>query len=272
MRLLYGDETNLQERAGDFLIYGGLIVDGSNANELSLAIDELRQRHRVPREYQLKFNPGPQSFSNQKFIDLKRELIEVTARMGARIIVYVILHDIASDPDTARRNGINTISYHFHCILNRYEDSGLVLIDRFNDAGNAIDGHLRDKFTVGLTGLPFSREMRLNNIIGFHYSAIGQSHFPGVIDVALGSLRFAINAHTRQSEQQLPTASALLRLLSPLFWRGEGPNAAIPELGFAFSPKSVRVARYREKYQKLKDFLSAGGVITSQQITDQPAY
>lgn len=271
MHLFYCDETNLEERAGDFLIYGGLIIDGATAQDFSAAVDELRAQHGVPRSYHLKFNPGPADFDHLQFISLKQAVLELAAQFGARLVVYVILHDIATNSDEARRNGINTVCYHFHCILNRLKESGLVLIDRFNDAGNAVDAHLRDKFTIGLTGLPYSAEMRLPNIVGFHYSAIGQSHFPSIVDVALGSLRFAINAHTRGQVAFLPTANALLALLSPLFWRGV-PGEPVNELGFLFSPKVVRAAKYRDTYLGLKKFLEAGGVPTAQAITDTRTY
>ena len=179
------------------------------------------------------------------------------------MIAYVVLHDLASAPDVARRNGINTVCHHFDCILNRLREGGLVLIDRFTDEGGRIDGHLREKFTVGVTNMPFSRELRLSNIVGFHYSAIGQSHFPSIVDVALGSLRLAINAHTRAKPNLLPTARTLIGLLSPLFWRG--PTAPeVPELGFMFSPKSVRVPMYREKYLSLQRFLTDNGLATAQ--------
>lgn len=271
MHLFYCDETNLEKRAGDFLIYGGLIIDGATAKGFSAAIDEMRTRHGVPRDYLLKFNPGPEGFSHDQFIALKQEVLEVAARFGARLVVYTILHDVATNPDTARRNGINTVCYHFDCILNRLGEAGLVLIDRFNDEGNAIDAHLRDKFTVGIKGLPFSPEMRLANICGFHYSAIGQSHFPSIVDVALGSLRLAINAHTRETVGLMGTANTLLGLLSPLFWR-QNPSDPVPELGFQFSPKVIRATGYRTKYQGLKDFLATAGIATHQDITDQRTY
>lgn len=271
LHLFYCDETNLEERAGDFLIYGGMVIDGATAREFSAAMDELRTRHKVPRDYHLKFNPGPANLTHPQFIALKQEVLELAARFGARLVVYVILHDIATNPDEARRNGINTVCYHFHCILNRVGGAGLVLIDRFNDAGNAIEAHLREKFTTGLTGMPYGGNMRLPNIVGFHYSAIGQSHFPSIVDVALGSLRFAINAHTRGQAGHLATANALLGLLSPLFWRA-APADPVPELGFIFSPKVVKAPRYRATYEGLKAFLEAGGVPTAQAITDTRTY
>lgn len=272
MHLLYCDESNLEERAGDFLLYGGLMVDPARAGALSAAIDQLRARLGVPRDYLLKFNPGPPKFSHQQFIALKQDVLTVAREHGAQLLVYAILHDVARSADEARRNGISTVCYHFHCALNRRPGgTGLVLIDRFNDAGNLIDQHLRDKFMVGLTGMPYSKEMRLPNIVGFHYSAVGQSHFPSILDVAVGSLRFALNAFTREQENLLPRARELLGLLSPLFWREAGAER-VSEIGFMFSPKVIKAAKYRQRYQAIKDFLAKCGVDTAQPITDERTY
>lgn len=271
MQLLYCDETNLEERAGDFLIYGGLMIGADQARRLSHAIDRLRAEARIPREYRLKFNPGPEGLAHGDFIALKQSVLELCAAFQVRLLTYVILHDIAASPDEARRNGINATCYHFDCILNRLGSAGLVLIDRFNDQGNLIEAHLRDKFSIGITGMPYAGEIRLENIVGFHYSAIGQSHFPSLVDIVLGSLRFAINAHTRGIEAQLGTARQLLNLLSPLFWR-EVEDQPVPEIGFQFSPKIIRSPRYKARYEELKAFLEDGGVATAQPITDQRRY
>ena len=235
---------------------------------LSDAIDDLRKRFGVPRGYRFKMSPGPVGMSHDQFIALKAEALRTAAQHGAKLLVYVVLHDISTNPDEARRNGINTLSYHFDCILNRYDTPGLVLIDRFNDKGNAIEAHLRDKFSIGATDMPFSKEYRLKRIVGFHYSAIGQSHLPSLVDIALGSLRFAINAHTRAENHNRRTALMLLNLLAPLFWR-EREDGPVPELGFLFSPKSIRKEAYRKRYESLKAFLAEGGVVTSQPITSE---
>lgn len=271
MQLLYCDETNIEERAGDFLIYGGLTINAENARRLSQEIDQLRARSGVPRDYRLKFNPGPVGMAHGDFIRLKQSILELCNAFEVKLISYVILHDIATNPDEARRNGINATCYHFDCVLNRIDQPGLVLIDRFNDVGNAIEAHLRDKFTIGLTGMPYAQELRLRNIVGFHYSAIGQSHFPSLIDVVLGSLRFAINAHTRGQEGHLDTARQLLELISPLFWR-EADDDRVSELGFQFSPKIIRSAVYRARYEALKQFLEDGGIATAQPITADRLY
>lgn len=271
MHLLYCDETNLEERAGDFLIYGGMVVSAEQALQLSNAVDEIRAAFGVDPSFRLKFNPGPEHLDHNNFIALKQKIVEAAIQYGARLIAYVILHDIATNPDEARRNGINVVCYHFDCILNRVGGPGLVLIDRFNDAGNQIEAHLSEKFSIGLKGLPYSKTKRLTNIVGFHYSVIGQSHFPSIVDIVLGSLRFAINAHTQTIERYLETSSTLLGLIGPLFWR-ENDASSVPELGLLFSPKTIKSDRYREIYQSLKDYLHQSGIKTEQVITAERTY
>jgi hypothetical protein len=181
----------------------------------------------------------------------------------------MILHDVATSAEEARRKSINTICYHFDCYLNRPNSHGLVLIDRFDD--RQIDAHLREKFSVGLKGMPYSREMRLERIVGYHYSAIGQSHFASVVDIVLGSFRYAINAHTRRDQGRIESAGQLLRLLSPLFFRERG-DGKISELSLMFSPKVIRSDKFRASYEALKAFLAGNGIEAEQQITNERQY
>jgi hypothetical protein len=271
MHLLYCDESNMEERAGDFLVYAGVAIPAERATALSAAIEELRTGAGVDRAYRLKFNPGPANLDHAGFIALKEAVLRVAADHGAQLFAYVILHDISKDPDTARRNGINSVCFHFNSYLNKVGGPGLVLIDQFTDQGNLIAAHLRDKFTIGLTGMPYARELRLGNIVGFHYCAVGQSHFPSLVDVATGSLRFALNACTREIDGQRPTAFTLLQLLSPLLHRHRA-DGAVSEWGFQFSPKIIKAAKYRHRYERLKAFFEEAGVRTEQPITDERQY
>jgi hypothetical protein len=59
--------------------------------------------------------------------------------------------------------------------------------------------------------------------------------------------------------------------ITPLFLRFNG-EWEIPEQGFIFSPKTVKVDKYRNAYQSLKDFLAEGGVVTKQAITNERTY
>lgn len=269
MFLLYCDETNMEEKSGDFLLYAGVSVPPGEAAALSRDIEHARKRRNVPVDFPLKFSPGPKELAHTEFISLKQEILEKAKERGVKLFAYVVLHDIAKNTglDRARLNGINTVLYQFDCYLRRKNSCGIALLDRFNDKGNKIDAHTREKFSTGVLGLPHTPAKRLNNILGVHYSAIGQSQFCSLVDIVVGSLRFAVNAHTRSQIRHNETAAKLLRLLSPLFFReGDSTSNAdlIPEVGFQFSPKTVSIAKYRQQYQALQTFLTERGVLTAQ--------
>lgn len=263
MNLLYCDETNFGKTSGDFFVYGGVVVHAAQAAALSAKIESIRTNLGVPRDYVLKFNPGPKDFSHAKFIELKSAILQAAVQGGCKLLVNLLLHDIATSSEEARRFGINTLCYHFDCYLNRPKEAGLVLIDRFDD--KEIDGQLKEKLAVGLTGkLPYSGEMKIERIVGYHYTAIGQSHFCSLVDVVLGSLRFAINAFTQQNVQHAATAQSILSQLAPLFYR-EGTDK-VHEISLWFSPKEVRKEAYRTKYIALHQFLSTNGVVSAQAL------
>jgi hypothetical protein len=261
MHFLYCDETNFTKTPSDFFVYGGVAIDAAVAGDLAAEIEIARVARGVPRDYVLKFNPGPQDFSHQQFIDLKRSVIAAAVKFNCKLLINLLLHDIATSSEEARRFGINTLCYHFDCYLNRPNSAGLVLMDRFDD--KQIDGQLKEKLSVGLTGhLPYSSEMKIQRIVGYHLTAIGQSHFCSLVDVLLGSLRFAINAFTQANEPHLATAQSILQQLAPLFFREHGD--AVHEISLCFSPKEVRKDVYRAKYQALRDFLAGNGIAPAQ--------
>lgn len=113
--------------------------------------------------------------------------------------------------------------------------------------------------------MPHTAALRLSNVVGFHYAAVGESHFSSLIDVVVGSLRSAINAFTRGETANLEAAKRILEGLQPLFYR-EGDNKPVSELSFFFSPKSVKVPGYRDRYLALKAFLSEHGIDTAHTV------
>ena len=266
MRLFYCDESNLEHRRGDFFVYGGLSIPGDAAFDLSKEVDRIRDAANISHDFCLKFNPGPTHLSHQEFIQIKQTIIQAAIDAGCELFISVILHNIATNVDLARRNEINRVCYHFNCSLNRIHDEGLVLIDRFED--KKIDSHLREKFSTGLTGMPYSEKMRLDKIIGYHYSAIGQSNFSSIVDIIIGSLRYCINVHTRSQASE--SATTILHLLAPLF--PMNANGLISELYFFFSPKIINISSYRNRYESLKEYLSSAGIPTEQTITSIREY
>jgi hypothetical protein len=268
MFVLYCDETNFQKTSKDFFVYGGLAIDGANLAALSKAIQNIRIKHGVPKDYTLKFNPGPKEFTHAQFIDLKKAVIEAAVEHKCLLLINLLLHDIAKSSEEARRMGINTLAYHFDCLLHRPKVPGLMLIDRFDD--KQIDGQLREKLMVGLTGqLPYGGDVPLKHIVGFHLSGIGQSHFCSLIDVILGSLRFAINSFTQNVQAHESSAAEILNQLAPLFFREGGvfqDPTKVHSISLWFSPKTVKVNKFKDQYVALKNFLAVHGIDAAQTV------
>ena len=269
MYLMYCDETNLEERSGVFFVYGGISFEASAAFALSKEIDSLRAQHRIPPDFILKFNPGPDGMNHGEFIAVKQSIIESAAKHECKLFTSFILHDVATSAKEARLNEINRICYHFDCFLARPDSHGLVLIDRFED--KKIDHHLRMKFSIGITGLPYTPQQRLERIIGFHYASKGQSNFSSVVDIVLGSIRFAINTCTADDTKNLKTAETLLRLISPLYYRESG-KSSVSELGLFFSPKVILASKYFGIYEGLRSFLISCGIEPEQRISNVRTY
>lgn len=257
MRLIFCDETNLESRDGDFLIYGGVTIDSKKLLSLSTQIWELREKYAISRTEVLKYLPAPEKIDGD-YNDFKRELIQTCIDSGCNLLTYQVLHGLAKDPDQARRNGINEICLNFNYSLEKEETCGIVFVDRFNDKGNEIDAHLRRKFAVGLEGeaLPTS-PFQLDRIVGLHYTIIGQSHMTSVVDIILGTYRTAFNFFARHQDNKYPLAKEIFEFLNPLFQKGK--DGCIPRVAISFSPLNVRIEKYRASYARMVENLKFCG-------------
>jgi hypothetical protein len=256
MHLLYTDEVNVDPRSSDFFIYGGVSVDANQAASLSRRIDVLRQEHGYRPEDLLKFNTRerPAIISPEIHKEIKRRVIEAAAAHGAVLFASFILHDIATSPEEARLKEINRVCYNFDCFLQERDEFGIVLIDTFTDSN--LPQILRERFSIGLSGLPYSDQYRLERVLGFHLASIGSSHFSSVVDIVLGSLRYAVNCLDDASRRHI--VQTLLSQLAPLCLRND--DGSIRELSLFFSPVTVRVPQYYEKYQNLRNCLTRNGL------------
>lgn len=269
MYLLYCDETNLDPGENNFFVYGGIIIHGDTAKNLHDEIEGIRKKSNFPNDFQLKFNPKPPNLSHQQFIQIKQQVVEAAINNRCFFIASIILHRIAKSVGEARRNEINRVIFNFNSFLNRQNGCGLCLIDRFSDV--QIDAHLREKFSIGLRGLPYAGDMRLERVMGFHYSAIGQSHFGSVIDIVLGTFRYSINAFSSNDSSKQKSADTLLPLIAPLFLRSDQTDRVL-EISLNFSPKIIKADKYRKEYNGLKKFLTKRGIESCQEITATRMY
>jgi len=257
MYLLYTDEANLDPTRSDFFVYAGIAIQSSQAASLSQQIDKLRKKYRYEGSDLLKFNTRerPKSLSINSHREIKREVVKACVEHKVKVFVSLILHCIATSPEDARINEINRICLSFDSFLRRENQYGLVLIDTF--PANTLFAILREKFSVGLKGLPYSSAYRLKRVLGIHLASIGTSNFCSTCDIVLGSLRAAVNL--RLVPNRVKTAKILLRQLAPLFIR-TGHRARVSSLSLFFSPKIIKVQRYLQRYMKLYDFLKDCGI------------
>lgn len=257
MHLLYCDETNYQKIPNDFFLYGGVVIRAENALALSNEIIDIRKRFDVPDGYVLKFNPGPKDFDHKQFIELKKNIIAAAVKHECKLLVNLILHDITTSSEDARRNSVDTLCHHFNEYLEHPDGFGLVMIDRFQD--KLIEGELINKLSSGISKrLPNGVAFKVNRILGYHFTAIGQSHFCSVVDVVIGSLRFAINSFTQQDDRHDVSAKAIFGQISPLFFR-HITNKVQPS-SLWFSPAFVKHDPYRARYAELVEYLIDQGI------------
>lgn len=263
MHLLYTDETNVDPSNTDFFVYSGIAINASEAEALSHGISVLRAKHGYRREDILKFNTveRPAHVKPDVHKAIKQEVIELAAAHHVKLFASMILHAVASSPDEARRMEINRVAFHFNCFLNREKDVGLVLIDTFTDG--QLNTILKEKFTVGLKDMPYSKVMPLERILGYHLATVGSSHFCSLIDIVLGALRFAINA--RKDRSRKAVVDQLLSQLSPLCLRDRSGD--VSELSLFFSPKTIRVAKYMAEYEALRALFVSAGMTPSQKLS-----
>lgn len=264
MYLLYTDESNVDPDRSDFFVYGGVAVNAIEGEALCKGIAELRTRHGRPGDV-LKFNTRqrPSHITPETHRTIKQEAMELAGRHGVKLFASMVLHDLADNPDKARRYGINTICFHFNCFLNCQPDVGLVLIDTFNEGD--LRHIIREKWAVGLKNMPYSKTLGLTRILGYHIAMIGGSHLCSLTDIILGAFSFAIN--NRDDGEKAPVVTAIMNQLGTLFLKDH--DGEVSELSLFFSPKVITAPPYLTRYQRLRDFFQVYGLTPAQRITDQ---
>lgn len=255
MHLLYTDEVNIDPRDSRFFIYGGVVVRSENALELSQGIDEIRARYGYKPDEHLKFNTveRPSQITAESHRQAKKDLLVLAAEMEVTLLTSFILHSIATSPDEARLNEINRVCYHFDRFLGEKDSHGLVLVDRFTSTD--LVRHLQEKFSYGILGFPSAPKYRLKHIVGYHVAAVGTSNLCSLVDVALGALRFAVNSASDERKREVK--QVLMAQLAPLFPRDD--SGLVSELGIFFSPRKIKITKYRTEYEELRAWLAAHG-------------
>ena len=89
-------------------------------------------------------------------------------------------------------------------------------------------------------------------------ASIGTSHFPSLVDVILGTFRYAISHRDGRKREMAKSMLQQLRGVCPTI--GQPGKQWIPEEYIFQSPRTIKAEKYQEQYRKLYDFLLEAGL------------
>ncbi|HKU51713.1 MAG TPA: hypothetical protein VJQ25_04545, partial [Nitrospira sp.] len=188
---------------------------------------------------------------------------------GVTFSAYVIHHGIARPKgvELSRAWAINTLCYQFDTYLAASNEPGTVNIDIFDE--RSLYAIMIEKFSRGLVDFKDKPDYRLRNIVSVNAAKLGASHFGSIIDILIGSLRFAVN--NREVAEQAKTCDDLLTQLAPLFHRRPGATE-VSALGLSYRPKDILSSDYFDETLKLHKYLSQRGICAEDLPTFQGRY
>ena len=251
------DETNNDFVSGTFFIYGGLVVTDSQLQEVHTAVQAIRSKYGYLPGDSLKFHtrsrPTQVSIADSKAA--KREVIEALERIGARLLIYVILHDIAQSqtPDTRQKWALNTVTYAYYRLLIEENAGGVFMMDRDDEQHT----HLASLFQNGPKMADGRHVAVSDRIFLFGMSANNSSHLSSAVDIALGGFRYCVNTAGGDGAQVV--AGEIFPPLARMLWGREvGGTKYIRDRGFHSMPKTeIKSSSYKRIYKNLFEKLNA---------------
>jgi hypothetical protein len=250
------DETNTTVKDGEFFIVGGLVLNGQQIMQADLAIDAIRKIYGFQPTDPFKFttHSKPQHVSRENFALAKEAAICLLEPLGIKMIVYVVLHDIAKNKSTheATSMALNSLLAHFDLrFLEQHNSKGVVCIDRLDD--KFAFKYLQDKHQGGVVFVD-GHEQELERIMHYSMTSDGASHLSSLVDIALGAFRYCVNLSNKPDKvEKIEVANRMLRPLSKALWSTviDGKRV-ITGYGYLPHPRGgIKVDSYREKYVTL---------------------
>ncbi|MGC4111769.1 MAG: hypothetical protein QM747_15395 [Nocardioides sp.] len=253
MYWLFTDETNTTDKDGDFFIYGGVIVTPEMAGNLHDAVEQIRHKYGFRDGDQFKFQTKsrPRHVTLDDFSAAKAEANRALLDHGAIVMIYVVLHDLARSKtiETMTEWALNSLLYHFDVnFLRQKNDFGAVCIDRL-DPKQAYS-YMRETFAHGVA-FPNGSRVKLGRVIHYSMSSDGASHLSSLTDIALGSVRYAVNFATGQGNETV--ARKVLQPVAAAMWHQVAPDGThkVGGYGFLQYPKTINAPSYRARYDAL---------------------
>lgn len=251
------DETNKNPKSGQFLVIGGLVFRPKQVKKIHDAIERIRTKYGYRDGDSLKFQVAarPAHVTIEDATNAKRAVIKTLAKYKVRMVVYVILHDIATNKSERERMemGLNTLAWAYHRLLGVEKATGAMIIDR--DDGQ--HGHLAHLFQNGIKVGSSTPQVR-DRVAFFGMTANNASHLSSAVDIALGGFRYCVNAASLEDEHSAHmTAKSIFKPLSRLVWGvKQGDVRRLGGYGFHARPLDVRVPHFASKYEQLRGRLN----------------
>jgi hypothetical protein len=244
------DETNNDYVEDRFFIYGGLVMTDEQMVELSDAVGAIRTKYGYQRGDHFKFHTRarPDAVSIDAAKAAKKEVVEAVERIGIRMIVYVILHNIAvAQTEAVRMNwALNTVTWAYHRLLEREGAKGVFVMDRADEQ----HVHLAELFQHGIDVDP-NRVPIGDRVILLGMTSDNASHISSAVDIALGGFRYCVNAAGGDGSQVV--AADIFPPLARIIWGIEvGGTKYIRNYGFHSMPKTeIKSGRFKAIYMDL---------------------
>lgn len=256
MHYFITDETNNAYVADKFFIYGGLVMTDEQMIELHKAIEGIRTQFGFQPGDSLKFHTRsrPEHVTIENAKAAKEAVIAALERLGIRMIVYLIHHDIASaQNDEVRTNwALNTVTWAYRRLLVREGARGIMHMDRADEQ----HVHLARMFGSGLL-MQDGRSVHVDDrIVLFGMTSDGASHVASAVDIALGGFRYCVNAAGGDGRDVV--AADIFPPLARIIWGIEvGGVKYIRNYGYHPMPKGeIRSTRFKAKYDELSEKLN----------------
>jgi hypothetical protein len=247
MYWFFTDETNLEPNQGTFFMYGGLIMTPEQIRLVDESLERIRAEYGYGATDSFKFQTSsrPRHITQDKWTASKLAALEEAARIGVEMIVYIVHHKIAAEPDKRIEYALNSVLDHFDShYLGEKNDVGAVCVDR-----------LDPKFGYKYLRQRFQAPQDVRRIIHYSMSCDGASHVSSLVDIALGSFRYSANTAMGSGSDQV--AHKLFPWVSRLMWQKRvGKHIQIRGYGFLQFPRLIKVPSYKAEYDQLRSKLA----------------
>ncbi len=206
MELLIADECSLTwDTQVGFFIYGGIVVNETEARPLAIKLLEIKQKYTLPKERPVKWNNAKwngSTLDEEVHKNIKDEVLTIFTESSAKIIVCMSPHQFYHNPSLGKDGKIimsidpatqtRSHEYGMNDLLGKFsryvgnENYGMVLADEFGSAVKAhMEAHCANSF-------PENSKYNIDNIIHPVIQLNNEgSYLHQINDVVLGAIYFS---------------------------------------------------------------------------------